>query len=1266
VSSEIAKSRVVVPPHIRADGTRVSGYTYNRKGRKSLTRTRAHSKRVKVMPIEQALRLEGDDLKLPPREKGEPDFAYQARVLKSLPEEDKHEIIAMIRERTDVCTPIHNAAMNWRAQHGIAEPKVDWDNVTCDLTKAKRITQAIEKKKRDPNNPEYKAAYADFKRQTDEMWDLVTRPVSTGGLGIAVEMWDERTEGRDDPYETAEAQALDLINNSHIYVNRGEFFIGNDPLSPTGTKHPFMTGPDYFRFRAVHDIFGHAGVGGGFDRHGEYEAWMHHSSMYQGVGQKAMSTEYHGVNSWLWERGGPMPEEHWGILLPDELIRTPFDEHGNVVRKSRDRLIRIITEIGLTHEAATMVDNDYENTRHHHVLGLLPASRRVAKAGKLRDGDGDGMVLDGKPGQRAATPAEKARGRAARAAKKLSSSKRGGRKPSAKRFMSQGPVGSDPGSVKNPINCKSATEALDLIASGKHVVMDKDMVGVVLEKLAKIGQEAFEAEKAGKKVNTPDYDLCRIHVPDSNLFCVKNKGIPRIKMPQVKGKNIRPGSKAEKLLAAQNKANGTPDNKEVDSTAEFRDYLKSKGIKITNGQKVDASKLKATQNQLVGSKVGGMMGAAEAGKFDPTKDSIFVSTDNYVLDGHHRWAAGVGRGFTKGSTVTMTADVIDLPIQELVDMTNQFLDEFGILPNAATATSKSAPPCIGCDDEVSKKRGRKRGPNPESSMKDIVGSHGHKPHGPSIKKPSTYEHLRAKGMSKAKAAAISNAQWNRDHGKGAKNVKSTRVTKLSPAEMAQRKAAAIASALKRRRNGKKPKVSESPKAKKRRDMDASARTARAITDGRRRMRSGGTYLPGQREIGKRALTPAEIKQRQVAAYKSALARSMRAKEIERRGRKSKRKATRARGQSGRVMIGRDKQANPHRKNARKAFIHAAEHMAAEATGIGMMANMVEEKSLPWAYNTRGVNAPVKRKVRKDGRIEVGAIAPDEALSGEISKIDDDKRLVYGWMYVTHDVNGEIVVDKSGDFVDVIDELDEAVVDFVLHSRTGGADHDRTLDDSPVQASRLVESIVFTPEKVEALGLPVGSIPNGWWAGWKVDDDEVWKGVKTGKYKSFSVHGTGVREPYVEETSKAAPASVQAARYVGRQVRGARAGTLTSAQRNQRVEAARASARARKGTGTKDKNPQTPETKAAERKRKMLTAKPGTKENKAALTTMRTAIDTGEPMEIPTSEVGQMLQAAAEQGFAVSKGGDGIYSIKTKTGVLRVRTKGKKSNKTEGA
>lgn len=40
------------------------------------------------------------------------------------------------------------------------------------------------------------------------------------------------------------------------------------------------------------------------------------------------------------------------------------------------------------------------------------------------------------------------------------------------------------------------------------------------------------------------------------------------------------------------------------------------------------------------------------------------------------------------------------------------------------------------------------------------------PHGKSVKNPSTYESLKAEGMSKSKAAAISNAAFNKSGKRG--------------------------------------------------------------------------------------------------------------------------------------------------------------------------------------------------------------------------------------------------------------------------------------------------------------------------------------------------------------------------------------------------------------------------------------------------------------------------------------------------------------------
>jgi hypothetical protein len=83
--------------------------------------------------------------------------------------------------------------------------------------------------------------------------------------------------------------------------------------------------------------------------------------------------------------------------------------------------------------------------------------------------------------------------------------------------------------------------------------------------------------------------------------------------------------------------------------------------------------------------------------------------------------------------------------------------------------------------EIEKRRNKKKSaawyrthPNPRSTPKEIAGRHGHKPHGPSIRWPALYEHLRRKGMTKKKAAMISNGKWRRKHGLPPKSVPGTR------------------------------------------------------------------------------------------------------------------------------------------------------------------------------------------------------------------------------------------------------------------------------------------------------------------------------------------------------------------------------------------------------------------------------------------------------------------------------------------------------------
>jgi hypothetical protein len=172
----------------------------------------------------------------------------------------------------------------------------------------------------------------------------------------------------------------------------------------------------------------------------------------------------------------------------------------------------------------------------------------------------------------------------------------------------------------------------------------------------------------------PNFDLCEVSVPGTNLFCGQNKGIKRQDMPQLKGKPAD-GSEAEKLTADK--------DGEVSIEQPFIESLKSKGVGLTN-KRVNAAHLKATQNQLVGSKIVGMI---EALKKDPNHPKItapiFVSKDGYVLDGHHRWAAMVGLDFYTDKPVEMNVIEVDMGIDDLVRYTNDFADEIGIRQKAA-------------------------------------------------------------------------------------------------------------------------------------------------------------------------------------------------------------------------------------------------------------------------------------------------------------------------------------------------------------------------------------------------------------------------------------------------------------------------------------------------------------------------------------------------------------------------------------------------------
>lgn len=122
---------------------------------------------------------------------------------------------------------------------------------------------------------------------------------------------------------------------------------------------------------------------------------------------------------------------------------------------------------------------------------------------------------------------------------------------------------------------------------------------------------------------------------------------------------------------------------------------------------------------------------------------------------------------------------------------------------------------------------------------------------------------------------------------------------------------------------------------------------------------------------------------------------------------------------------------------------------------------------------------------------------------QIMKSDSDRMLAFGWASVSVRVDGEVIEDWQKDVVEP-EELENAAYHFVELYREGGEMHERG------GAAVLIESVVFTEEKMKAIGIPAGTLPIGWWIGFKVLDQDVWEKVKDGTYSMFSIEGSAKR------------------------------------------------------------------------------------------------------------------------------------------------------------
>jgi len=147
-------------------------------------------------------------------------------------------------------------------------------------------------------------AYRQLQMQTDKQFTALTDP--QGPYRITVVGTRNHT-----PYDGAEELTASVLSSRTLEVT----------TSAADRAHPLLggeVGGAYYRFRAVHDLLGHVATGYGFDRDGEYSAWLLQRSRYTGLARWAAATELHGEISALWITNA-FPE-HKAVLLDPCLL----------------------------------------------------------------------------------------------------------------------------------------------------------------------------------------------------------------------------------------------------------------------------------------------------------------------------------------------------------------------------------------------------------------------------------------------------------------------------------------------------------------------------------------------------------------------------------------------------------------------------------------------------------------------------------------------------------------------------------------------------------------------------------------------------------------------------------------------------------------------------------------------------------------------------------------------------------------------------------
>ncbi len=158
-------------------------------------------------------------------------------------------------------------------------------------------------------------AYRQLQVETDQLFTLLTRDARHWAVRVVFTRCAQ-------PYESDEEL---------IFAVRASGTLELTSAAAAGERlHPLLDcalGGAFDRFRAVHDLIGHAWCGYGFDLDDECAAWSAQDRLHHGLARFALATELYGVNA---ARGiaGEAPDLRALLLAPPTSSDLPHAHWG--------------------------------------------------------------------------------------------------------------------------------------------------------------------------------------------------------------------------------------------------------------------------------------------------------------------------------------------------------------------------------------------------------------------------------------------------------------------------------------------------------------------------------------------------------------------------------------------------------------------------------------------------------------------------------------------------------------------------------------------------------------------------------------------------------------------------------------------------------------------------------------------------------------------------------------------------------------------------